>query len=381
MEFAYHAKNQLTMLLKPYMLRNVLPSAIDYFSKNPTFAKEAVELARIGSMKPPGFEGQSGRLLDSPYNPLKWAGRLLDMTSDIMRVSAGRAFDQMAKTKGIFSDQMLAENTETNKRDFVSQLGQYNKASGHWFITMLRDLGIGPFAVAGSNYYMQSMKSLAFDPGVKAGSAVNQLQLRAEMVAKTATILAAVGVANYFMWGSLFGDDKTPLGAIKVGQNPNGRTAYFDLTSMIGLTRGLRQTGLLALMQGQRKGQPEGKVEDKMVSDVVHSLIHPAFPAPQFAYTAYTGKNTLGQNVAQQVSQAKTPQGVAQSVASGHAPPGSSQQWLNLIAAVKNANPLYATLSGANRPGQQVTPEEKAGQLMGPFGLKYANPPKKPAKK
>jgi hypothetical protein len=371
-EVAFHLKNQLTMLMKPYMLRNIIPAALDYFRGKPEFMKDALELARIGSLKPAGFEAQQGSILGSKYNPLTWAGKVLDMTSDVMRVTAGRAFDQMAANRGIFSDQPLVKGTEQNKRDFVNQLGQYNRAGQQKLLVLLRDLGLGPFATAGSNYYMQGLRSLAMDPGVKAGSAANQLQLRAEMVAKTVGVLASVGTANYLMWGNMFGDDKVPLGAIKVGQNQSGRVAYFDLTSLIGLTRGARETGLLALAQGARAGKKPSEIGDKAVDDVVHSLMHPAFgPPAQFAYTAFTGRNSMGYPVAEQVSKATTPQGIAQARALGKPLPGTSQAWLNLVAALKNANPVVGTVGGYNRPGQKVTAEEKVGELMGPFGLKF----------
>jgi hypothetical protein len=376
-EAAYHSKNLLTMMLKPGMSPvDLVKNAYGIMTKDPATVARLTELARIGALKPAGFEAQAS-FLGGKLNPLTWAGKFLDVASDTMRATASDAFDRLANRKDIYGNKLIQDG-EGSKRDFINQLGQYNKAAQSKLIVLLRDMGIGPFATAGSNYYMQGLKSITLDPGVKANSTAGQVQLRAEMLARTAGILATVGVANFLAWGNILGDDKTPLGAIKVGQNKEGRTAYFDLTALTGVTRGLRQTGLLALMQGARKGQGAGQVEDKATENVVSNLLHPAFgPPAQFAYTAYTGKNALGQNVAQQVSQAKTEKGIARGVAAGKAAPGSSQEWLNLQAALKNANPLLATLTGWNRPGKKVTPEEKIGQLAGPFGVKYAAPLKK----
>jgi hypothetical protein len=105
-------------------------------------------------------------------------------------------------------------------------------------------------------------------------------------------------------------------------------------------------------------------------------------PPIQAAWTAVTGKNTLGMRVAPQVSTATTPQGIAQAKAKGEPMPGSSQAWLNLMAAIKNANPLVGTAIGANKPGKDVSTSEKIGELLGPFGWKYGQAPsKKPARR
>jgi hypothetical protein len=81
-------------------------------------------------------------------------------------------------------------------------------------------------------------------------------------------------------------------------------------------------------------------------------------PPGAFAYTAVTGKNTLGMEIAQKPE------------------PGGSQSWENLKAALKTANPLYGTLSGADRPGQEQSLGMRAAQLAGPYNpmRERANP-------
>jgi hypothetical protein len=66
---------------------------------------------------------------------------------------------------------------------------------------------------------------------------------------------------------------------------------------------------------------------------------------------------------------------------SNRPPPGTSQAWLNLVAALKNANPAYAALTGSDRPVQDVPATERAMKMLGPFGVKYSAPKSKGLKK
>jgi len=372
-EAAYHSKNLLTFMMKPGISPvDFIRNAYGKITGDPALSTKLVELARIGALKEPGFEKQGETVLGSKYNPLTWMGRFLDVTGDVMRLTANDAFDRIQRRGYDVPD------TETNRRDFINQLGQYNRLGQNKAIVLLRDLGLGPFATAGSNYYMQGLKSLVGGHGLETGSYRADVQLRAEMLAKTGAILGAVALTNYLAWGNILGDDKTPLGAVKIGEK-DGKTSYFDLTALIGLTRGARQTGLLALAEGTRKGQGEGKIEDKVMHDVLAGLLHPALGPPvAFGWTAATGKNTLGQTIAPQVSTATTPEGRRQAAALGKPPEGSSQSWQNVKTALLNANPVVATATGADQPpgSEKRDVSEKIGHLLGPYGIKTRGDPK-----
>jgi hypothetical protein len=169
-----------------------------------------------------------------------------------------------------------------------------------------------------------------------------------------AVVLGGVAMANYLINRRVDGDDSTPLGAVKLGTS-GGKTHYFDATNLIGLTRGLRASGLLAAMEGARRGQSRADTIDKAKDQIVESLLSPMGPPGQFAYTATTGKNIFGTPIARKPE------------------PGGSQAWQNLVAALKNANPAYAALSGANRPEKtaaKMPMTERAMELLGPYGMK-----------
>lgn len=376
-EFVYHGKNLFTGAMLPGVSPvDLLTDAYRAVSGDKSLNADLIRLAQVGVDVHP--DKTAGALLPEAYaklDPTYYMGKILEGTRKVMQSTLDKAFDRLVKTRDV-------PDTATARRDFINQLGNYDRSTQQKLVVLLRDLGIGDFATAGSNYYLRGLRSLAMDPGVNSTTWKGATMMRGEMLAKTLAVLGSVGVANYLMWGNILGDDKTPLGAIKTGTNAKGQTSYFDLTSLIGLTRGLRATGALAMLQGHRTGEPTAKSADKATDDIIHSLLHPALgPPAQFAYTAATGKNTLGMKVAPQVSTAKTALGMRQAAAKGMPPPGSSQAWQNVLAALKNANPAIGTLTGWNRPGQDVGIPQKVGEMMGPFGMKYSAPPKKLVKK
>ena len=373
-EATSHIKNLLTIGLKPGMHPvDFIKNAYDVISKNPEVAARMTELARIGAAKPPGME--SGEVLGGKINPMYWTSKLLHGVDTVMRLTANDAFDR------IISRGWDVQKTETARRNFINQLGMYSRGAQSKLVNLAKDTGIGPFAVGATNYYAQGLKTLVGGHGIATEGGIGSktdLALRGEMIGKTGAVLFGVAMSNYLLWGNLFGDDKTPLGSIKVGTNTDGKTAYVDLGGLIGVTRGMRATGMLALAEGARKGPGKGNVMDKAVDQVVESLMHPAFgPPAQFAHTAYTGKNAFGAEVAQKVSTATTPEGRAAAARKGLPPAGSSQAWENVKAALANVNPVYATATGAARPGQQQTVGEKAFELAGPLGVKFKGDQKK----
>lgn len=344
-EAAYHSKNLLTMLMKPYMVRNFFGSAHDVIQGDPRVQAELADLARIGAGAREAPEG-------SAANPLVWMSRFLHTLDRTMRVAAGRAFEQM-KEAGLPID------TEANKRDFINQLGQYEVRAQHRAVALLRDTGMGPFATAGTNFWAQGLRGLTLSPGVKATSYEAAARLRAQVLGKLVAVVGGTALANYILWGDPYGDDRTPLGALKLHQSADlPRTASLDFLSLTGATRGLRSVGAMAYLEAARSipgPPPKETTLDKATSDILHGLIHPAMGPPvAFAWTAATGRDTLGRQVAAKPEEK-----------------GGSHAGHNLAAAVKHLNPAVAAVTGAAHPGAQVPAEEKAAQLLGPFGPKF----------
>lgn len=392
-EAAYHSKNLLTFLFKPGVrVQDVLANTYAVLKNTPEAQTRLMDLAKIGAMKAPGLE--AGYVLPAKYrsaDPSYYGGRVLDGMQRILRLTAEDAFNRMSGEKPDWwasvvkrvTGEFPFENTEANKRDFINQLGQYNKKSQNPLIVLMRDLGVAPFATAGTNYYVQSMRGLTGYSGAKATTWGGDVATRAETFAKMGAVLGTVAAVNYLAWGRTDGDDKTPLGAIKVGEK-GGKTQYFDMTALIGLTRGARQTGLLALAEGERSGKSAVQEEDKAYHDIVTSLIHPfAGPGVQFLHTLATGNNLMGMDIRQ-------PQPARFDGSKWVKPAGLQESDLrrNAAAALWQANPFIKTFrpevqgvlgtrpAHGDREAEKPT-SERAMEVLGPFGLKARAAPKK----
>lgn len=357
-EFAYHSLNQLTFAAtKPGVrLGDIWRNLSDRIMDKPEFRKKLMDIAEIGALKPtyhstePGILDKLGAPGKAVSKTLSAGARALDAISDVMRASASDAFDRLV-SKG------LAVPSESNKRNFINQLGQYERRAQAGAVQLLRDSGVGPFATAGTNYLTQGVRSLFLDPGVKAPSLYAAAKLRANVLGRIGAGIGLTLAYNYLRWGRVDGDEKTPLGSIKVRET-NGKTVSFDLAAPFLWKRGLRAVGLLSLLEGERADVPATSYLDKSVHDIGHSLVHPAMgPAAQFAWTAFTGNNGVGMPIAEKAKE------------------GESKAAKQLKAAVANANPVIGTMGGFNSPGKTKTTEEKINELLGPYGLKYREKP------
>jgi len=348
LEAAYHSKNLLTTIFKPaWNPVDFYRNAKGYLTGDPITMQRLVELARIGAAKEGGYQVRP--LFDSPYNPLTWMGHFIDALDRVQRLTLDNAFENLVKRPDWMGG---AVDTETAKRDFINQVGQYNRRAQNKLVVLLRDTGVGPFATAGSNYYMQGLRTLGLAPGLEARSWSGTVSLRAEVLARVAAPFIVAAAYNFMRWGRVDGDDTTPVGALKLWEK-DGKTAFLDLGNFTGVTRGARETGLLALMQGAREERTGGEIADKAVNDAITAAIHPALgPGPSFAYTAATGKDTMGRQLA-------TPPA-----------PGWPHSLQNLEAAVKNMNPSLASLLSWDRPNDTDSSLlERAGRAVGPFDI------------
>jgi DNA-binding CsgD family transcriptional regulator len=344
-EAVYHSKNLLTFLMKPGVNPlDVFKNGYKLIKGDPETIAKLTELARIGALKTEsGFEAGA----TSKYNPLTWLGKGLHFLQQSMRLTANDAFDRLVQ-------QGRVEGGETNRRNFINQLGQYNKAAQQKAVMWLRDTGIGPFATAGSNYYMQGLRMLTMDPGVKASSMAHAIGLRAEGLARLGAVLGTAALTNYVLWGKARGDDDTPIGSIKI-RDQDGKVVHWDLLNLTGATRGARQLGLKALMEGVADERPAGKIFDRAVKDVFHGAAHPATgPLVQSLIMAMTGDNSIGMKVAEKAGK------------------DESQALENIKAAAWNFNPTVGTLAGHDMPAKRLeqTVLPRATRLLGPYGFK-----------
>jgi len=338
-EATQHTLNQATSMFLPGVSPQDAPY---YFHKiaagDIEIQRRLMELARMSAMKGRGLESmgnEPGILWGGKTDPTGFASRWLDTVGMAQRLMVEDAFDKM-QAKG------LIEGTETNKRDFINQaLGQYNKTAQNMIVRLLRDSGIGPFATAVTQFNLNALKRLGgFDPGVKATSWQNALWLRANMGARILGLLATIPVWNLLRWGRADGDDDVPFLALKYGDDQEtGESKYIDwIGKLTGIPRGLRMTGIMAYIEGTRRGDSSDKIINRAIGDVASSVAQPAAgPAPEFGYTAITGKKIGGYQVAEQATKKNQ----------------ENQNLNNFLAALWNLVPPAAILAGKDKPGAE----------------------------
>lgn len=383
-EAVYHSRNMLTAMMRPgFSFRDMANNFLGVVKRDMPTRERLIDLALIGALKDRGNEAGNlwgGTALDkwvsekvlpewwkkwlpASTDPTVYSGAFLDVLQRTMRLTVDDAFKRLVKRN-------WAVNTETNRRDRINQdLGLYNARALHSVTGFLSDSGIGPFAKAGITFMLRGADPiLGMRPNTTATGMPGAVGMRAEMLAKYALAVVGVGVLNAVLWGSIFGDDNTPFGVVKIGEDEEGGSWGYDVLGATGLTRGMRATGLRAELEGARRHDTRGQITDRQIDDLWHSLIHPAFgPTAQFIHTTRTGENAIGMHIAER------------------APAGDSQQWANFRAALWNTNPVIGTAAGASRPQPRPGREQPDGghlgtaaQMLGPLAPQYRAPRQAP---
>jgi len=361
-EATSHTVNLGSLLVRPgAKVLDVFRFMKDLVYKEPEVMKRVAELARIGSMREHGADTGGGFV--SKLNPFTHVGNFLTLMDRAMRLTMDRAYDRMVKRGDIV-------DTEGGRRDFVNQLGNYNKATQHRLVALLRDTGLGPFATAGSTYLINGLRAVFIRPGLKTTSMGASARVNAEMIGRLALLPMMAAVANYAQWGRVDGDDETPIGAVKLGTR-NGKTQYFDLMGLTGLSRGLRSIGVLPVLESQRSGAQRAGANwqtgtGEGLKQMLIAALHPGFgPIVDVGHVALTGQNTMGTHV------------------STRAGKGESQPWNNAMAAAWELNPLAKAyiepivkeLSGAKPPKKEKDVYERTMQGLGRLGIKSSDKP------
>ncbi len=346
-EAAYHLGNGLTMFSKPGtgLVFNKLAGHIWKMAVgSPEIGERIAELARIGAAREPAKKPN--------WNPFTWTSKLLDVFDKAGRLMLDDAFTGMA-AKG------LVKNTETNRRDFISQMGNYNKRAQSMLVRAGRESGIAPFATAGTNYLAQAIRMHALSPGVTATSTGASIRLRAEVAGRLLLPLVGVAVANYLRWGKVDGASNIPLGALRLDDDEKGRPRYIDIASIEGVTRALRASGSLPWLDKLLRGDRGANSADNSAKMAMQSFASPLMGPPARALsTAITGKDIPG--IGRQKAE--------------KANPGESQFAQNAKAAGIASNPIAEYVHGLWTGQAEVG---DIGQELGRFGVKHAFGPER----
>ncbi len=234
----------------------------------------------------------------------------------------------------------LVDPSETSRREFVNQVGQYNSRAQPYLMGQMRKLGISPFVTAGKNFNTLGIREATLNPGVKATSPTAALALRANMLSKWIGVSALLMTANYLLTknkgGGVMGRKGTPIGYIDTGEkDKNGRNILINVLGITGQGRALRVTGLKGFIDSERMGLGSHTAMDTASRDMINSAISPwAGPLPRFIVGAASGYPTAV-NVGREFPVT---------------PPGSSQHVSDFKNAVIQMNPVVAGIHQAMQP-------------------------------
>ncbi len=309
---------------------------------------QIAELSKIGAMReslPSNETNPLGKVTSLP-------GKALKFTDKVTRLLLDDTFKSLAK-------EGLVEDTPTNRREYVNQIGQYNRRAQGLLTRAFRDIGFGPFVTAGRTFNALGVKMATLSPGAKASSNLAAAALRANVLSKWVGAATLIGTVNYLITGKMMGRPGTPIGSVDSGKDDeSGKPLTIPALDIIGVGRGLRVTGIRGAAQAKYLGLPNQVAADAAARDIINSATSPfAGPGIRFAKIAATGEPTAI-NVGR----------VAPVV-----PPGKNQLAQNVESAAIEANPLIKSIHQKAVEGKSWR-EALAGQLPR-FTLTSGKPP------
>jgi hypothetical protein len=173
-------------------------------------------------------------------------------------------------------------------------LGEYNRKLMTKNQAALRDLGASPFIVAGKNFNRFSRGLLTGAPGFEATSKGAEIAARAKIMSGTLMAGLIPAVINETTTGHPGGRNGTPIGSIDFGpqyDTPDGKRRNLDVFQLMGIRRGLRGTGVNAVVEGLRTGETPSDIAGHAITDIASTALHPyTGPVIGFAERAATGE-------------------------------------------------------------------------------------------
>lgn len=309
----------------------------------PAIRSEVSDMAKRGMIRP-----------DYPPSGIQKITKMQGFIHDVdtaARVIMNRRYTELV-------NRGLAVDTAIGRRNFVQQIGEYNRRlMGRWEQSF-RDKGLSPFIVAGRTFNRFGKRLITGDPGFEATSTKAAIQARAAQLTTLATAATLPALVNMFTTGSILGRQGTPIGAIDLGprfDGQDGKRRIIDVFQLTGIRRGLRSTGINAAIEGVKNGQSLDEIAGNALSDAVTTAAHPWIgPALGAAFQTFTGKR-LDLRSGWQTTQARNMGG------------GGRQYLENARVALKQQNPLiYAAGEKATQAlGLSKPDSEGEGQSVG----------------
>lgn len=263
------ANPMINAVLKSVGRSDLLITLPRVLAKSFSNQREAMlKLAEIGAAKTP----YSGRM-----------GWLLNRIDQGVRLVSAENYKQMAEAGWV-------ENTETGLREYVNQVGNYNKRLQPYLIRKLRETGIQPFATAMQTFNIMGVRRMAMAPGAKASSNAAALALRADIAAGWLGTLLIPAMINTLISGKPSGVEGTNIGSIG-WRDDKGKLQQIPVLRIAGFERGARITGVLPAIEAYRKGLGHRHAAEAALTAIGGTGMRTvAGPGPEFLYMSATGK-------------------------------------------------------------------------------------------
>jgi hypothetical protein len=270
---------KIPILGQAQSVKEIADVAKEVASKSQRTRDEKAYLAKIGALRP--FYPAEGlqRFLGTH--------QLLHDVDTATRIILNRRYDELIKRYG-------AVDTESARRDFINQVGNYNRRLMGYWETKARDTGFSPFIVAGRAMNRYARKMITGDPGFQTDNVKGAIAARAAQISSLAFATLIPAITNMFTTGNPYGREGTPIGAIDFGPNydtEEGKRRTFDVFALTGLRRGLRQFGIDSAIDGARSGKDIRDIERDMANGFITTKMHPWIgPAVGLGQETLTGK-------------------------------------------------------------------------------------------
>jgi len=280
--------NRVPFLSSVNAMREIWNVAHEVSSDTPAIRAEIAEMAKMGMIRP--------SYPSTGIQKVTHGQQIIHAVDTAARIIMNRRFTELVKRKWIKTDDLRA------RRDFVNQIGEYNRRlMGRW-MQAARDSGIAPFIVAGRTFNKFARRLVTGDPGFETASGSVEVKARALQISTLAVAATIPALFNIFTTGTIWGRTTTPIGAIDLGpenDTEDGKHRIIDLFHLIGIRRGLRALGINAVMQGLKQDKTVNDMAGDAISDVVTTAAHPWMgPGIGFAFKTLTGRRLdLRQNV------------------------------------------------------------------------------------
>ena len=242
-------------------VRRILDVTREVIGDSPAIRSEVAELSKLGVLRQ-NFPATG-------VQKITHGQQFLHKVDTASRIVMNRFYSNLVE-RGLMPD------TVQGRRDYINQIGQYNVRLMTPFMAAMRKYGLAPFIVAGRNYNVQGVRGLTGYAGAPAASKEAGQTLRAVNMLGTALLFTIPAMLNTLTTGKPGGRPGTPLGAWDLGTDEeDGKHKTFDVLQLTGLRRGMRLTGLDAMIEGQRQGLTFNMAGGKAFQDALQTALHP----------------------------------------------------------------------------------------------------------